>query len=321
MNPSNTNNKRMQSDKHFLIIAEQIKKQANKLLMRDKHFIPVERLKELRYNILSSKKRMSNTADRPGMAEALLEDHIKPILDAYQPIISPLASHYADTLYRARKCIGENPFTNIKDLYNPPTASGRAFTSSTMPILYASSSMQTCLSELDPKIGDLINIVQFEYTKIMGGQFWFIGQLGLFHKSNEPSRFLGDKSSVEKPHFFPKWALHSWVFKDSLMNEIFSEVSSQLDNYVLNRFLIDEIRKKLPEEKGLNGVVFLSIKDPPGINFAIYGHSINKLEPRVVNLVRITDIDDYGFVAFHVLNSAKPKNGSLEWPDFEFDLE
>ena len=65
----------------------------------------------------------------------------------------------------------------------------------------------------------------------------------------------------------------------------------------------------------------MSIKNPPGINFAIFDNSINKLEPRIVNLVRITDIDDYGFIAFHVMNSAKPKNGSLEWPEFEFDLE
>ena len=84
---------------------------------------------------------------------------------------------------------------------------------------------------------------------------------------------------------------------------------------------IDEIRKKLPEEKGFDGVVFLSIKDPPGINFAIFGHSINKLEPRVVHLVRITDIDDYRFVAFKLLKSAKTKNGSLEWPESELNLE
>lgn len=290
--------------------------------MSDKQFfIFVERLKELRQSITSSVKRMSNTADRSGMAEALFADYIKPILDAYQPVISPLASHHGDTLYRARKCIGENPFNNIKDLYNPPTASGRAFTSSTMPILYASSSMQTCLAEKDPKIGDLFNIVQFEYTKIMDGQFWFIGQLGLFHKSNEPSHYLGDESQVKKQVYYAGWARHSWVFKDSLMNEIFSKISSQLDDYVLNRFLINEIRKKLPEERELDGVVFLSTKDSPGINFAIFGHSINKLEPRRVNLVRITDIDDYGFVAFKLLKNTKPKNGSLEWPEFEFDLE
>ncbi len=311
----------MLTDKNFLIISEQIKKMANKLLMRDKHFIPVERLKELRHNVLSLKELMGNTADRSGIEEALFEDHIKPILDAYQPIISPLASHYGDTFYRARKCIDKKPFANIKELYNPPIPSGRAFSSNSIPILYASSSMQTCLSELSPKIGDLINIVHFEYKKIIDGQFWFIGQLGLFHKSNEASRFLGDKSLVEKPHFFPKWALHSWVYKDSLMNEIFSKVSSQLDNYVLNRSLIEEISKKLPEKKRLDGVVFLSTKDSPGINFAIFGRAIDKLVPRAVNLVRVTDIDNYGFVATHLLNSTMPMNGSLKWPEFEFDLE
>ncbi len=288
--------------------------------MLDKHsYILVERLKEMRQNIISSKTRMSHTADRSGMAEALFADHIKPILGVYQPVISSLTGHHGDTLYRARKCIGENPFNNIKDLYNPPTTSSRALTSSTMPILYASSSMQTCLSELDPEIGDLINIVQFEYSRIMDGQFWFTGQLGLLHKSNEPSRYLGDNLPVQKPFYYPKRALHSWVFKDSLMNEIFSKISSQSDDYELNRFLIDAIRKKLPEGKRLDGVVFLSVKDPPGINFALSGHSINKLEPRIINLVRITDIDDYGFVDFKLLKNAKPENGSLEWPESELN--
>lgn len=283
------------------------------------YFISVERLKELRQNIISSSTRMNNTADRSGMAEALFANHIKPIFDGYQPVISSLASHHGDTLYRARKCIGENPFSDIKDLYNPPTASGRAFTSSAAPILYASSSMQTCLSEKDPKIGDLINVAHFKYTKIKEGQFWFVGQLGSYYKSNELSRHLGDERPARIHVYFPKQAQHSWVFADSLINEIFSKFSTQLDDYVLNGFLIDEIIKKVSGEKGLAGVVFLSIKDPPGKNFGIFGHSINSLELSIVSLVRITDIDDYGFVAFNLLKNAKPKNGSLKWPELELN--
>ena len=288
----------------------------DKKIMSDKQpFIYVEKLKELRQNILSSMTQMDNIANKSDVAKDLFAEHIKPILDVYQPVISPLASHHGNTIYRARKCIGENPFSNIKELYNRPTPSGRASIFNDMPVLYASSSMQTCLSKIDPEIGNLINIAQFKYTKIMSGQFWFIGQRGLFNKSNEPSHYLGDVSSTQKHVYFAHWAQHSWFFVDSLMNEIFSELSSQPNNYALNGLLINEIRKNLPDKKELDGVVFLSIQDAPGINFAIYGHAINKLEPSIVNLVRITDIDDYGFVAFKLLKNANPRDGLLEWPD------
>lgn len=280
-------------------------------------FILVDKLQELRRTIITETSRMSVTADTSGMAEVLFTTYIKPILDLYQPVISPLASHNSDTLYRARKCVGEYPFNELKELYNPPTPSGRAYTSENIPIFYASSSMQTCLSELDPKIGELINVAHFNYSRLKGGDFWFVGQLGSFHKSNEPSRYLHNKSAVEKPFYYPEEALHSWVFKDSLINEIFSELSTDTDNYALNRFLIYEISKMLSKEIDFHGVVFLSVKDPPGTNFAIFGDAIGQLEPGIVNLVKITDIDSYGFVAFKLLKNTKPINEALVWPKYE----
>lgn len=280
-------------------------------------FIPVETLKRLRQSIIDETSRMRITADTSGMAEALFADFIEPVLDVYQPVISPLASHYGDTLYRARKCVGESPFNDLKDLYNPPSPSGRAYSSDDTPIFYASSSMQTCLSELNPKIGDLVNIAHFKYSKLTGGDFWFVGQLSSFHKSNESSRYLEDNLAVEKPFYYTGKALHSWVFKDALLNEIFSELSSEADDYALNRFLINKISKVLPKEKDFHGVVFKSVKDPPGTNFAIFGDAINQLEPAIVNLVRITDIDTYGFVARTPLKNAKPENGSMVWPECE----
>ena len=251
------------------------------------------------------------------MAKALFESYIEPILDVFHPVISPLASHFGDTLYRARKCVGEMPFSNMKDLYNRPSPSGRAYLSDDIPILYASSSSQTCLSELNPRIGDLVNIVQFKYSKLTDGDFWFVGQLSSFHKSGEPSRYLHNDLTVKKPFYFQNTALNSWVFKDALLNEIFSELSSEADDYALNRFLIRKISEALPKERDFHGVVFRSTKDSPGTNFAISGDAIDQLEPVIINLVRITGIDSFGFVANNLLKNAKPDNGSIVWPENE----
>lgn len=280
-------------------------------------FIFVESLEKLKQSIIAETSRINNTANTSGMAEALFANYIKQILDVYVPVISPLASHHGDTLYRARKCVGEKPFNDMKYLYNPPSASGRAYSSDDTQILYASSSMQTCLSEINPKIGDLINIAQFNYSKLADGHFWFVGQLSSFHKSNEPSHYLADKLPVHRPAYFPIKAQQSWAFMDALLNEIFSQLSSEADGYALNRFIINQISEVSPKEKDFHGVVFMSVKDPPGTNFAIFGDAIKQLEPRIINLVRIADIDSYGFIAYKLLKNAKPDNGSIVWPEYE----
>ncbi|PHR93906.1 MAG: hypothetical protein COA78_32535 [Blastopirellula sp.] len=282
-----------------------------------RHYPFVETLKELRHQIIEATSRMKITADTSGMAENLFSSYIEPVIEHYEPIVSPLASHRGDILYRARKCIDGVPFDNLQDLYNPPSPSGRAKTLSNMPILYASSSMQTCLSEIDPKIGDLVNVVGLKYCNIEDGKFWFIGQLASFYKSNEHSRYVSEKQGLTGHAYFPERAKHSFIFQDSLINEIFSTLSSQEDGYVLNRFLIDAIRTKLGHETLLRGVVFLSVKDSPGINFAIFGDAIEQLEQGQINLLRITDIDNYGFVSYEVLKNGRHENGKIEWPESE----
>jgi hypothetical protein len=78
---------------------------------------------------------------------------------------------------------------------------------------------------------------------------------------------------------------------------------------VLNSFLIDAIINKQPEKEDLYGVVFVSAKSTPGMNFAIYGEAINRLGHSGVNLVRIINIDEYGCVEYKLLDNSKTENG------------
>lgn len=279
----------------------------------------VKLLEEFRSKIISESSRMNRTANTSGMAESIFRQYIEPIIDAYKPVLSPLAEHHGNRLYRARKCVGGQPFTDINELYNPTTPSGRAVINNQLPILYASSSKQTCLAEIDPKIGDYINVIQLDYTNILDGKFWFVGQIGAVHKSNETSRYLGDQLPARINVYFSENAQHSWIFKDLLINEIFSDLSSESDNYALNRFLIESIKKKLSTKEDLHGVVFLSTKDSPGNNFAIFGESIKKLKPNIVNFLKIVDIDEYGIIEYKLLKNCQPHNGSLQWPEHELE--
>ena len=276
-------------------------------------YIPHKNLIELRESILSRKRHINNLADTTGEAKKLYTEFIQPIMKVYNPIISPIGNHNSNLIYRARKCKDNKLFNHIEKLYNPPLPSGRAFASENKPILYGSSSIQTSLSEIDVKIGEIVSIASFDYTNIMDGNFWFIGQLGAFYKSQEGSRYLKDEKVVQKPFYTDHDVLISLVFKDLLINEIFSAISSEKDNYELNQYLIEEISNSTPNDNQFNGVLFISTKDAPGINFAIYDNAISGLKPSIVNLVRITDIDNYGCINYELLENSSPKDGKLKW--------
>ena len=210
----------------------------------EKFYIPVEILSKSRQKIMREKKNIDITTIKLGMLNNLFKDSILPIIAVYRPIISSLASHNSNLIYRARKCIGSKPFNNLKELYNPQKPTGRARSADYTPILYASSSWQTCLSEIDVEVGDYVNVITFNYTELMGGKFWFVGQLETFSRSQEQSRYLADERTVQNPYYTEEKVINSLVFKDSLFNEIFSVLSTDADEYELNRLVIDAIRNK-----------------------------------------------------------------------------
>jgi hypothetical protein len=275
-------------------------------------YIKHERLVALRSDILRTKQHLDKLADTTGEAKKLFDSYISPILSVYEPIYSTLASHNTNNVYRSRKCKDKIPFEHIKHLYNPPSPSGRANSAAGKPILYGSSSIQTSLAEIGVKIGEIVCVATFDYSNIADGYFWFVGQLGAFYKSQEETRYLGDARVVQKPFYAESEVTYSLVFKDLLINEIFSTLSSEEDNYELNQFVIETIEKILPNDNDFNGVIFTSVKDAPGINFAIYGDAINKMPAPSVFVVEITDIDDYGCIGYKMLDYRYDKNGDLE---------
>jgi hypothetical protein len=278
-----------------------------------KYYIPVEILSKYRRQIIKEKENIDKTKYKPRMLKNLFKYSILPIIARYQPIISSLASHNSNLIYRARKCIGNKPFSNLKELYNPPKPTGRARSTDYTPILYASSSHQTCLSEIDVKVGDYVNVISFDYTKIIGGKFWFVGQLETFHRSQEQSRYLVDERTVQNTYYTDERAINSLVFNDSLFKEIFSVLSSDADKYELNRLIIEEIRNKQANKEDFYGVVYVSTNHAPGINFAIFGGAISKIKPSIVNFVKIKYIDDYGNIQYELLENSKPIKDILEW--------
>lgn len=278
-----------------------------------KYYIPVGDLSRLRQKIIEEKNKINETTEISGLLKKLFDESILPIIAVYQPIISSLAYHNSNLIYRARKCIDNIPYSNLKELYNPPRPTGRASINIHTPILYASSSWQTCLSEIDVKIGDYVNVISFDYTKIMNGKFWFIGQLETFFRSQDQSRYLADERSVQNPFYAKPGVTNALVFKDALFNEIFSDLSSDADKYELNHIIIEDIKNKQANKEEFYGVVFLSTKDKPGINFAIYGEAISKMKSSIVNFVKIKYIDDYGFISYEIVKQTNSDKDVLDW--------
>ncbi len=284
----------------------------------DYRYYPVRALMDVRSSIKIEKMIIDNSSDKSGLVENLFESRIRPILATYRPVLSTLSSHRSHTIYRARKCNGTAPFAEMKELYNPPAPSGRAFTEESTPILYASSSFQTALSEIEVKIDDLVTIAQFSYEAIMNHKFWFVGQLGSYYKSSEQSSYLGELGAAAfHAYIGDQKAVNSLVYMDLLFNEVFSKFSSEHDNYILNRFLISAINEMVATDDPFSGVVFKSSKDFPGTNFAIFGEAISNLKPNILNLLKVTGIDDYGCIEYRLLKNASPKNEPIEWPEEE----
>ena len=284
--------------------------------MENKLYIPVEKLSYLRSNVIHSKRIIDISADNYELVKFLYIDSILPIIKIYQPIISSLASHNSDFIYRARKCERNTPFNKIRDLYNPPISSGRSCVSGAEPILYTSSSSQTALSEIGVKIGDLVNIATFQYTTIASGQYWFVGQLGTFFKSQDQTHYLGDERKVQNPFYVDsEEAISSLIFQDNFFNEVFSKLSTHSDTYTLNSYLLGYIKENHFQDNDFCGVVFVSTKDIPGVNFAIYGKAIEQLPQPNVTLVKITYIDEYGCISFKTLQHAKNEGDYLIWSE------
>jgi hypothetical protein len=246
---------------------------------------------EFRRNIEAEIARMLKAEEKTGMANLIFHRHIKPVVDIYRPVISTLASHMGNSFY--------------------------TFAEESTPILYASSSMQTSLSEINSEIGDFVNIVHFNYEDIKNHKFWFVGQLGSYYKSNEVSRYLGDNAAANFHAYLTPGVINSLVYKDLLFNEIFSVFSSEVDNYALNRYLIESVRESLDSDECFSGVIFKSVKDYPGTNFAIYGDAIQSLNPTMINLVEVTDIDDYGCIIYRLVKNTSPKREPLVWTEHE----
>jgi hypothetical protein len=76
-------------------------------------FLYVEELKEMRHGIQRAVDRMTITADPSGLADELFRQYVAPIIEHHNPIVSSLASHYGDNLFRARKCVDGTAYSNI----------------------------------------------------------------------------------------------------------------------------------------------------------------------------------------------------------------
>ena len=81
--------------------------------------------------------------------------------------------------------------------------------------------------------------------------------------------------------------------------------------------MIKAIKEKEGISENFSGVVFRSVKDSPGLNFAICGDFIKILEPEIVNLMKITAIDNYGSIAYKILGYSRSRDSILNWERFD----
>ncbi len=273
-------------------------------------YIPINYLEEIRTKIIKKTTEMNRSGDVSEINKQRIISVIHMVLDVYQPIMSKLSENNSYFLYRIRINDANKNYTNVQDLYSPPQPTGRSAGNSDAQILYLASALQTCLTEKGAKIGDLVTEAIIDYKEIIDGSFWFVGQLEYFHRSQDLTNYLRDKPSVHNHYYADEEVVSSLIFFDSLINELFSSLSSAENGYFFNQYLIEEIKKTVG---GFYGVVFSSTKCDRGINFAVYGDAIAKLKFLSPSLLKITGIDSYGNYIFKWLDRAKIEGDKIIW--------
>ncbi len=113
--------------------------------------------------------------------------------------------------------------------------------------------------------------------------------------------------------YFEQKVINSFVYSDNLFKEVFSKMSSEGDGYLLNEYLLKWIQNKLTTDKKISGVVFTSIKDSPGINFAIFGDAIKELKVGAINLIKVISIDVYGCFQYELIDNSSSRDGDIKW--------
>lgn len=207
--------------------------------------------------------------------------------------------------FRARECPSQYGYEHVKDILMPPpsiTKIGRA-NHERKPMLYAASSVDAALSEIQPEEGKMYHIAGFIVAESKEARLSIIGEH--FHSARTGYlRFFGIDPEHSVVKNLNEQGFHrskKILFIDSLLGDILSEPNARCKNYVGSRAIVDVIFHQLNRA---GGIIYPSVRHKFSTNICVKpDHFIDNFKIVTSCVVRVDEIWPNGFLEIKSLNN------------------
>ncbi|MFK8898277.1 RES domain-containing protein [Serratia sarumanii] len=253
---------------------------------------------------------------RESESEDFVENSLAFLLSFYDLINFSFA--YDTPLFRARKTESGKGFTSTSDIYYPPkhlTNIGRLNEKGT-PFLYLSLSLDTALTEIGAKDGDIIQASGF----MLKNNSLTLGVIGeSFRSSRGRASILDKESATIISNFIRKLSIKdrklalSYLYTDLFFDEILRSKNAKKTNYIHSRILSRNIFNKYPN---LDGLLYHSVASLASLNVALPSKKADT-SIGLVDTMLLKVIKAYPYGLYDIEFIKKPKNilrnGNIIW--------
>ncbi|MDL5412323.1 RES family NAD+ phosphorylase [Citrobacter amalonaticus] len=227
---------------------------------------------------------------------------------------------YDRPIFRARKCLNENGFKNISEIYPPPAdkcKTGR-MNDEGKSIFYGAYSVGTALAEINAQEGDYVQIAHFYLpdTADVGIRCFAIGEVyNTYHGNSSISVgvFNEIRDFIQRIGNDDIHALLSYLYMDAFSSELLNSINANEINYIYSRVFS---RLLLDKHQDVDGLIYPSAKVKGTTNIVLRPETVEEKMQLVRNVVfKITKLYPYGIADFKILRTSKghTSDGDIIW--------
>lgn len=221
----------------------------------------------------------------------------------------------ANIFWRAR-LIGDRAWSNLFDLDYPPADKARVgrLNDAGSPSFYVADSIQTALCEIECEEGQLVQVAGFRVLKeeilrlIVIGEYANVQKSGYMHFSGtDPGRTIRRLINEKESKALPL------IYMDKFLASIINDPGARESGYIFSRALGAFLHSRVEAD----GIVFPSVRDRGGFNFAVNPEPSDRVFHNVACVtVRVGKKRRFGIQEYEVTASATGLDEELNflWP-------
>ncbi|MDV6328543.1 RES domain-containing protein [Idiomarina sp. Sol25] len=226
---------------------------------------------------------------------------------------------YDRAFLRARLTESGEPWKSTSEIYYPPGRSVKAGRVNDVgePFLYMSLTLDTALSEINAKEGDIVQIGAYRTKESKKLRVGMIGEK--FRVARGSGHFLQGKNAepitklINKLDSQSKLLSRAYLYPDLFFDEILTDEDAAKSQYLHSRILANLI---LSKHKDIDGLFYHSVLNEGSKNIALPGHKADELlglEHTV--LVKVKKAYPYGLFLTELIKTPENilPNGDVIW--------